>query len=431
MFEHYPEIMTPEQVAEACQFTLEEVLELLSSGEIPAKKIGKYWRIPKTTLMIFLGLEAQSVQNDFVRKPTDSLVVVEEKIKSHERIANLNNIAQFNRKNTIQKVSTATTKSSLAPKQCSTHRYLPLPRGENPYAQAKRACEIEKDLKKAVELYKLAIKENDSIESAVKDLTSVLSRMKRTPEAIEILKKHRDKIANQQSVNNMLIHLYQKIGDYDNAINLLEKKFKAISISDPKRTQLRWQIAYCEMRRENYTQAEKYFREIIRIQSDNISAKHNLANCLYNQNQFDKAETLLYEILEISNNKETHKLYKLIKQAKKSKAHSSFADPAIIQSLLSDFSSEITYFSNFLLKNCDFTGIEPTRIKENETGQKIYEGLSKDIHYDLERLEDFARKLGTRRPSERANYYLSAARIAESENPNQFYSNSESTKAPH
>jgi len=55
MLEQYPDIMTPEQVAEVLQLSLDETNELLLSNEIPSKKIGKFWRVPKASLIDFLN----------------------------------------------------------------------------------------------------------------------------------------------------------------------------------------------------------------------------------------------------------------------------------------------------------------------------------------------------------------------------------------
>ncbi len=65
----------------------------------------------------------------------------------------------------------------------------------------------------------------------------------------------------------------------------------------------------------------------------------------------------------------------------------------------------------------------PNRVKEDEQGQRKYVGTEKDAKYDIERLEDIAKQLGTRRPRDRGNYYLSAARISldVEEDRNLFY----------
>lgn len=51
---------------------------------------------------------------------------------------------------------------------------LPIPRGNSPYAMAKRAEYEERNLRKAEYYYKQSIKIGERVESALKDLASVL-----------------------------------------------------------------------------------------------------------------------------------------------------------------------------------------------------------------------------------------------------------------
>lgn len=53
-----PKAYTPEQVAEMLQLSKNTVYQLISRGEIVAKKIGKVYRIPTSSLsFIFTGLD--------------------------------------------------------------------------------------------------------------------------------------------------------------------------------------------------------------------------------------------------------------------------------------------------------------------------------------------------------------------------------------
>lgn len=54
-----PQIYTPEQVASLLQLSKNTVYDLISRGEIIAKKIGKVYRIPAQSLSFFLtGLDS-------------------------------------------------------------------------------------------------------------------------------------------------------------------------------------------------------------------------------------------------------------------------------------------------------------------------------------------------------------------------------------
>ena len=89
-----------------------------------------------------------------------------------------------------------------------------------------------------------------------------------------------------------------------------------------------------------------------------------------------------------------------------------------IETALLHFSSELSEFAQFFLERCAFDGVLPERVNDGK-----YIGSERDIRYDIKRLEDIAKQLGTKRPRNRSNYYLSAARIYFDlgSNPNLFY----------
>lgn len=58
MISNLPKAYTPEQVAEMLQLSKNTVYELIARGEIVAKKIGKVYRIPKSSIsFVFSGLD--------------------------------------------------------------------------------------------------------------------------------------------------------------------------------------------------------------------------------------------------------------------------------------------------------------------------------------------------------------------------------------
>lgn len=53
-----PKVYTPEQVAEMLQLSKSTIYDLISKGEIIAKRIGRVYRIPASSLsFIFTGLD--------------------------------------------------------------------------------------------------------------------------------------------------------------------------------------------------------------------------------------------------------------------------------------------------------------------------------------------------------------------------------------
>lgn len=63
MISNLPKAYTPEQVAEMLQLSKNTVYELIARGEIVAKKIGKVYRIPQSSLtFVFTGLDEDLYQ---------------------------------------------------------------------------------------------------------------------------------------------------------------------------------------------------------------------------------------------------------------------------------------------------------------------------------------------------------------------------------
>ena len=99
-------------------------------------------------------------------------------------------------------------------------KHLPIPRGNSPYALAKRAEYEEKDLAKAEEYYKQAILQGERVESAIKDLASVMHQQGKTKDACEFLRKHRDQFASDfTKFENLLINLEKQVIPTGNCLN--------------------------------------------------------------------------------------------------------------------------------------------------------------------------------------------------------------------
>lgn len=72
---------TPEQVADMLQLSKNTVYELISRGEIVAKKIGKLYRIPPASLSFFFtGLDYDLYEAD--RQDRKELPRIEEEVAS-------------------------------------------------------------------------------------------------------------------------------------------------------------------------------------------------------------------------------------------------------------------------------------------------------------------------------------------------------------
>lgn len=55
MFEHYPDILTVEEVCEALRMGFNAVYNLLNEGKLKAYKNGRVWRITKQALIQYVS----------------------------------------------------------------------------------------------------------------------------------------------------------------------------------------------------------------------------------------------------------------------------------------------------------------------------------------------------------------------------------------
>ncbi len=293
---------------------------------------------------------------------------------------------------------------------------ISVPKGSNPYAQAKRAQLIEKDLERAIQLFKESIKRKDNLESAIKDLSQLYMQLGKNQEAEDILIQNKTKLKNQHALESLLITVYQKTGKYTDAINLLQKRISP-TIKNDLKEQLILQIANLYLRAKDYKNAEDNIRQVLKLNHENVAAQRNLAICLSQQGNYNKAKELLNKIIEKYSDSKAAEVLEAINRAQIT-GEITKADEIIIESGLSDFSIELSSFTKYFLERCSFEGVPPKRINNSK-----YIGSEKDVKSDIAQLEEFAKTLGTRRPRERSNYYLSAARIAFDigESSNLFY----------
>ena len=289
---------------------------------------------------------------------------------------------------------------------------------EDLYASAKRADLEEKDLEKAERLFRKCISQNIRHDSAIKDLAMVLVRLERPEEAVELLENKRPDIQNKQSLDNTLIMVYPAAGQYQKAIDLLNNSLKQTSEKE-KRAHTRLKIASNEIKLRNYESAENEFRQVLKLHPDNITVQRNLAQCLSKQERYIEAEKILNQIQKTSPDRKTAALLEAVERAQRT-GEFILDDESIIEiePALLYFSSGLSEFAKFFLERCTFDGVSPEHVKESK-----YIGSKKDCRYDVNRLENFAKRLGTRRPRERSHYYLSAARIYYDigDNQNYFY----------
>jgi hypothetical protein len=102
--------------------------------------------------------------------------------------------------------------------------FYPVPKGDSPYATAKKAEYIEKNLQKAEEFYRIAVNEGDRAESAIKDLAGVIHQQGKTLEAIQVLKENKHLFAADfTKYENLLANLKRQVVQKGNRLNRLLK----------------------------------------------------------------------------------------------------------------------------------------------------------------------------------------------------------------
>lgn len=107
-----------------------------------------------------------------------------------------------------------------------TRGTYPIPKGDTPYARAKRAEYIERNLSKAEFFYKQAIRQDDRADSSVKDLAGILHQQGRTSEACKLLEEHQYLFSSDQAkYENLLHNLQRQVTPTGNCLN------KALKVS--------------------------------------------------------------------------------------------------------------------------------------------------------------------------------------------------------
>ncbi|MCD4680438.1 MAG: tetratricopeptide repeat protein [Bacteroidales bacterium] len=296
-----------------------------------------------------------------------------------------------------------------------------VPHGLNPYARARRVQLIEKDLEKAIPIFLDAVFQGDNTDSAVKDLAQIYDQMGRYKEAINLLISKRKIVKDKQSLDNLLIDILIKEEEYDQARELLNKKLEN-PITKENRVIVFRKIAQSYLHQEKYNEAQEIFEEIIRLRPDDLVAKRNIAVCLSKKGDYDAAEKVLNNILDNSLDAKAAELREAIIQVKKTGIKDQFNE-IISGTILSDFSCEISEFTHFFLNNCDFLFVDRKNYEEDANHKKKYVGSDKDAKFDIRKLENQVKNFGTDKARERSICYLSAARISQDlyDDPNHFY----------
>lgn len=240
-----------------------------------------------------------------------------------------------------------------------------LPKGKGPYARAKRAQLQDQDLDAAERLFRQAIQQGDTTESAIKDLASLLQQQGRLNDAASLLESKRKGYSGVSPYDSVLATLYQHGGRHDEAVKLLEGLVR--QATRQARPAILRRMAYCHFKAARYDDAERILRDLLVDAPGDRTAERWLA-------ELEEARRI-----------------------------GSYADAAeIIGGFggLAEEGLELSPLARDAIRTCSFEGVDPSKLQSGALTSK-----------DVDRLEDLAKELGTRRPRDRAAYYLSAAAI--------------------
>ena len=239
------------------------------------------------------------------------------------------------------------------------------PSGKGPYARGQYAKNIEGDNNKAKRLFRQAIREGDRSESAVKDLAQVYRQEGDTDKAIELLLMHRDNMKNKVPVDNLLSNMYETVGKYREAMRSLTIVLQNTPIE--KQYNVLTKLSYFQYKLTQYHESEKTLERALEIEPEGETATILLAGLR------EAYQTGLYEALD--------------------KMFLEEGTQSFVETTLSNFLV-------FHLEQCEYAGVEATKIASKSFSEK-----------DAYNLDELANQLSYRRPRDRAGYYLSAAKI--------------------
>lgn len=239
-----------------------------------------------------------------------------------------------------------------------------LPKGKGPYARAKRAQFVDQDLDEAERLLRLAIRQRDKPVSATKDLASLLNQQGRAEEAIALLENNSERYKGISPYDSILATFFQHAGRHEDAIRVLTR----LSEAQPSRKgPLLKQIAFSQFKLSRYDAAEQTLRKFLESNPGDRTAERWLAGLedARRGGSYAEAEELIGEL-------------------------GGLAEEGV----------ELSSLARAAIERCTYEGVDPARVQAGTVGAK-----------EIDHVEELAKKLGPKRPRDRAAYYLSAAAL--------------------
>jgi hypothetical protein len=235
--------------------------------------------------------------------------------------------------------------------------------GNGPYAKARNARE-DKKFNEAENLFLEAIRTKDSFDSAINDLASMYLQQVRDTDAIDLLVKYQNQVSNPSASYNLLADAYKRGGKYRDEIRCLQQVLN-ITSSQPKRY-------YPVLKRISIAQAK--LRDFEKSES-------NLKSYLRAFPDEENAQRLLEKVqgaIETGNYTEL--------------------DTYIDNQEDKDARTRYSLFLASHVERCKYEGVDASK----KVSKQFTEGDAKKLRNTAD---------APRHPHERAEYYLSAAKI--------------------
>ncbi|MFC3504868.1 hypothetical protein ACFOOK_28415 [Micromonospora krabiensis] len=266
----------------------------------------------------------------------------------------------------------------------------------NEYDQAKHLEHRAKDLERAKEAYREAIRKNINVESAIKDLAWLTRRVDGPEAALRVIEEEfADRLPPSASLDQILIDFYIGAQRYEDALRLLEPMLAGHLELGQKKVVLR---RICQAKLSLSQDATWYAEELLRVAPSEASARRTYAIALMRRDQpgdLDRAE----EEIEELRSKDDAQALEIFDKIRQMREGGSTADLDMLVRRISDIRFEaISDFGQYILDNF-------AEAADGIRQQRRF--AANDIRY----LRTRAQEARNKRSRERYDAYISAAKI--------------------